>query len=278
MIESMNSLIRDALIEDVGHGDISTNATVPANARCRARVIAKQNGILSGIDVCKSVFQAIKTDMANWTSHSDGDRLKTGDVVASFEGNTRAVLTGERTALNFAQRLSGIATLTAQFVEIVDGTHARICSTRKTNPLMRMLEKQAVVHGGGTNHRFALYDGILIKENHVVAAGGISEAVKQVRESTHHLLRVEVEVTCLEEVDEVLKTSAEVMLLDNMSLEDMREAAQRAQTKGVMVEASGNISLSTVRAVAETGVDVISVGELTHSAPAFDLSLLIENV
>jgi nicotinate-nucleotide pyrophosphorylase (carboxylating) len=201
-----------------------------------------------------------------------------GQDVALFSGVTRAVLQGERVALNFVQRLSGVATFTAKFVAEVQDMGVRICDTRKTTPLMRVLEKQAVVHGGGANHRFALFDGVLIKENHITAAGGVAEAVTRAIKGTHHLMKVGVEVTDLEEFDEALASGADAILLDNMSLEDMREAAERAKGHKVVLEASGNVDVERLRAIAETGMHVISIGALTHSAPAIDLSLEIANV
>ncbi len=274
---AIQPLIRQALQEDIGHGDWTTEAIVPPGARCAVTLRAKQAGVLSGIEVFRGVFEHLGAIAGGWKAQSDGSAFAEGDVVASFKGHTAAVLSGERVALNFIQRLSGVATLTAHFAEAVADTHARICDTRKTTPLLRSLEKAAVVHGGGVNHRFALYDGILIKENHITAAGGLAEAVRRAREAAPHLTRVEVEVTTLEELETALDSGAEAVLLDNMDLETLREASNTAHAGGVLVEASGNITLERVRAVAETGVDLISVGALTHSAPAIDLSLLIQD-
>jgi len=272
----LKQLVLDALKEDIGLGDVTTDATVPADARCRVHLLAKQRGVLSGIEVFRLAFDCVNAGMRDWKAIVDGTHFERGQEVASFEGKTRAVLTAERTALNFVQHLSGVATLTAQYVEALDGLKTRVCDTRKTTPLQRKLEKDAVLHGGGANHRFDLSNGILIKENHIAAAGGIAEAVRKVRNGSHHLMRVEVEVTCMNELDEALDAGADVILLDNMHPDEMRKAVQRARDRKVLFEASGNASLSNVRAMAETGVDVISVGALTHSAPAADLSLLIE--
>ncbi len=269
-------LILDALAEDIGLGAITTDSTVPVKARCRVRLVAKQSGVLSGIEVFREVFEATRSGIRGWTSLDDGSRFEPGQEVASFEGGTRAVLKGERTALNFLQHLSGVATLTSRYVAEIRGLKALICDTRKTTPLLRRLEKDAVVHGGGSNHRFDLSNGVLIKENHIAAAGGIAEAVRKVRNGAHHLMRIEVEVTSLKEFDEAICAGADVVLLDNMRPEDMRKAAKKARGQKVLLEASGNASLTNVRAMAETGVDLISVGALTHSAPAADLSLLIE--
>ncbi len=273
----LRRLIREALAEDVGQGDITTRSTVPRDARCRVRLMAKQDGVMSGIEVFRAVFDTLKARVRQWEAVEDGAGFAPGGLLASFEGNTAAVLTGERVALNFVQRLSGVATLTRRYVEAVEGLGTRICDTRKTAPLMRALEKQAVVHGGGANHRFGLFDGVLIKENHIVAAGGVREAVTKALRGTHHLIKVGVEVTNLDELNEALEAGADSILLDNMSLDMMAEAVRRTANPKVVLEASGNVTLERVRAIAETGVHFISVGALTHSAPAVDLSLLIEN-
>lgn len=278
MKRSLRRLVLDALEEDIGLGDVTTNNTVPPHDRCRVRLVAKQAGVLSGIKVFHQVFECTKASMRDWTAIPDGARFKSGQELASFEGGTRSVLTAERTALNFVQHLSGVATLTARYVAAVEGLKTRICDTRKTTPLLRKLEKDAVVHGGGSNHRFDLSNGVLIKENHIAAAGGVAEAVAKVRNGAHHLMRLEVEASSLKEFDEALAAGADVILLDNMPVDDMRKAVRRARGRKVLLEASGNATLKNVRAMAETGVDVISVGALTHSAPAADLSLLIEAI
>lgn len=277
-MKDLSDLVREALAEDIGQGDITTNATVPADARCQAWLIGKQDGVLSGINVFRHVFEVLEADIREWDGLTDGARFRKGDKIVGFQGRTRAVLMGERVALNFVQRLSGIATLTARYKAALDGLKVRLCDTRKTTPLMRKLEKDAVVHGGGTNHRYALFDGVLIKENHITAAGGIRTAIKRAVEGTHHLMKIGIEVTNLEELREAVDAGADAILLDNMSLEDMRRAVEMVRGKKIVLEASGNITLETVRSVAETGVDLISVGALTHSAPAVDLSLIIKNV
>jgi len=271
-------LIIQALREDVGRYDITTESCVPESAMCRAVLKAKQDGVLSGIAIFRRVFDLTNANVANWTACSDGDRFQQGDRLVQFEGRTRQVLMGERVAMNFIQHLSGVATLTASFVAQVNGTGARICDTRKTTPLFRQFEKQAVRDGGGANHRHSLSDGVLIKENHIMAAGGIRNAMEALRQRAHHLMRIEVEVRNLEEFEEAVAEGADAILLDNMPPEDMREAVTRVSGKRILLEASGNASLDRVRAMAETGVNLISVGALTHSAPAADLSLLIENV
>lgn len=273
----LDAIVRDALLEDIGRGDATTEATVPEDARCKARLYAKQDGVLSGINVFRNVFHQLNASVTGWHAKKDGDRFLKGDDIALFEGNTRAVLSGERVALNFLQRLSGVATLTAAMLDRVKGIDVRICETRKTTPLLRQLEKDAVRHGGGSNHRFALYDGILIKENHITAAGGVGRAVKAAINRSHHLMSVGVEVTNLAELDEAIAAGADVALLDNMNDDQMREAVKFVNGRDIVLEASGNITLDRVRDVAATGVNIISIGALTHSAPAIDLSLEIAN-
>ncbi len=272
------TLVREALIEDIGQGDITTNATVPANVRCKARLYAKQDGVLSGITVFRAVFEDLDAEIKDWHALEDGTQFTVGQDVALFSGITRSILAGERVALNFLQRLSGVATFTAAFVGEVADLGVRICDTRKTTPLMRNLEKQAVIHGGGANHRFALFDGVLIKENHITAAGGVTQAVNRAIKGTHHLMKIGIEVTDLQEFKEALACGADAVLLDNMSIQDMREAAELAKGHKVILEASGNVNLKRLRDIAETGVHVISVGALTHSAPAIDFSIEIANV
>jgi nicotinate-nucleotide pyrophosphorylase (carboxylating) len=263
-----------ALEEDIGLGDVTTAATVAAAARCRAEVVAKAEGVICGLEVMAAVFAALDARVAFTAERDDGDRVSPGDVVARLKGPTRAVLTGERTALNFLQRLSGIATLTAQYAAAVAGTRAQILDTRKTAPGLRALDKYAVQVGGGRNHRFGLFDGVLIKDNHIRAAGGVGEAVARARRAAHHLLKVEVEAQSMGQVTEALQAGADVVMLDNMSPGEVRAAVAliggRART-----EVSGGVTLETVRAYAETGADFISVGALTHSPAALDFSLEI---
>lgn len=274
-MKSLKRLVAGALKEDIGQEDITTARTVPPESRCRVRLLAKQGGVLSGIEVFRLAFELLRADIGEWKAKADGSRFSKGDEIASFKGDTRAVLSAERTALNFLARLSGVATLTAKYMAAVEGIEVRICDTRKTTPLLRNLEKKAVVHGGGMNHRYNLFNGILIKENHIAAAGGIRKAVKSVADGAHHLMKIEVEVASLDEFGEALRVGADAIMLDNMGLEDLREAVRRARKKKVVIEASGNVTLKNVRSIAETGVHVISVGALTHSAPAVDFSLLI---
>ncbi len=279
MQKMIEKLVSDALAEDIGQEDLTTNTIVPPEMRCVARLFAKQDGVLSGSRPFRIAFDLLDAEITNWQQPvGDGDRFQKGDLLISFEGRAQAVLTAERTALNFIQRLSGVATLTTRYVERIADLNCRICSTRKTTPLMRQLEKAAILHGGGANHRHTLFNGILIKENHIMMAGSVSEAIRRAREGTHHLMRIGVEVQTLEEFDEALAAGAEVILLDNMSNDLMREAVRRAADSPVILEASGNATLDRVHSMAETGVHFISVGALTHSAPAIDLSLLIEHV
>lgn len=277
-MKSLRRLLMEALEEDIGQEDITTNRTVPADARCRTRLVAKEAGVLSGIEVFRMSFDLLKAQITDWDSLSDGDRFSKGDDVATFTGNTRAVLTAERLAMNLVRHLAGVATLTSQYVAAVQDLNVKICDTRKTTPLWRRLEKQAVLHGGGSNHRHTLFNGVVIKENHIAAAGGISEAVRRATQGAHHLMKIEIEVENLKEFDEALSVNVDAIMLDNMSYADMRTAVERARGHKVLLEASGNASLDNIRAMAETGVDVISVGALTHSAPAVDLSLLIESL
>jgi len=263
-----------ALAEDVGPGDITTLATVDEAARCRAAIVCKAEGVIAGLPVARATFDTLDPEVLFEGVVSDGERVAVGQAVARVAGRTRGLLTGERVVLNFLQRLSGIATLTARYVAAVEGTKALICDTRKTAPGLRVLDKYAVCVGGGHNHRVGLFDGILIKDNHIRAAGGIAEAVRRARASSHHLVRIEVEAQSLEEVEEAIAAGVDVILLDNMGVADIARAVGIVQGR-CELEASGGVTLETVGAIARCGVDYISVGELTHSAPALDLSLEI---
>lgn len=278
MKKPIEKIVSQALSEDIGEEDLTTNTTVARELRCRARLISKDQGILSGMKPFRCAFELMDADIQDWQGLDDGASFGHGDLLAEFTGNAQAVLSAERTALNFVQRLSGVATLTAQFVGSVNGLKCRICGTRKTSPMLRQLEKQAIVHGGGSNHRHTLFNGILIKENHIKMAGGITEAIRRAVEGTHHLMRIGIEVTNLEEFDEALAASADVIMLDNMSIEKMCEAVERARGQRVVLEASGNATLERVRTMAETGVQFVSVGMLTHSARSIDMTLLIDHI
>jgi nicotinate-nucleotide pyrophosphorylase (carboxylating) len=273
-------LIELALAEDLGHaGDLTCRALVDSAERATVAVVARQAGILAGAPVAQLVFKTIDPEIEWHQSTADGTRLEAGTVIATVSGPLRSLLTAERTALNFLTHLSGVATLTRRFVDAAAGTRASILDTRKTLPGYRSLEKYAVRAGGGTNHRMGLYDGVLIKDNHLAAwtAAGkpISQAVAEARRVLEPGLPVEVEVDTLEQLRDALKTRPDVVLLDNMNLATLRQAvAERdASAAGVLLEASGGVTLETVRAIAETGVDRISVGVLTHSAPAVDIAL-----
>jgi nicotinate-nucleotide pyrophosphorylase (carboxylating) len=272
--EQLHSAVAAALIEDVGSGDLTTDAIVAPAKRCDARLVVKERGTVCGLEAAELAFSILDPQSRFEYLARDGDLIEDAPrIVARVNATTRAVLTGERTALNFVGRLSGIATLTSKYVRAVWGTGAVILDTRKTTPGLRALEKHAVESGGGCNHRFGLADGVLIKDNHLQAAGSISAAICRVRARTN--LPVEVECESLEQVVEALEAKAEAVLLDNMALGMLREAV-RLVAGDARVEASGGITLDTVRAVAETGVDEISVGALTHSASALDVSLELE--
>ena len=265
-------VVAAALAEDVGPGDVTTLAVVPLDANCRAHLRTRAAGVPAGLPVAIEAFRQLDPALEITEHARDGAPMQPGERLLSITGRARPILTAERVALNFVQRLSGIATLTARYVEAVRGTRARIIDTRKTTPGLRLLEKYAVRVGGGSNHRFGLFDGVLIKDNHIVAAGGVAEAVRAARRAAPHSLRIEVETETLDEVREALAAGADAILLDNMPPDTLRRAV--AQIGGrVVVEVSGGVTLATVRGIAQAGVDLISVGALTHSAPALDLGL-----
>jgi nicotinate-nucleotide pyrophosphorylase (carboxylating) len=268
-------IIRNALQEDIGLGDVTTQATIEAGVLSRAELVAKEDFILSGIDVAARVFALLDGEVAFEKLLEDGLAVKRGEVLAWIKGDARVLLQGERVALNLLQRMSGISTLTAAFVKEIEGTGAVVVDTRKTTPGLRVLEKYAVRMGGGRNHRTSLYDGVLIKENHIAAAGGIATAVARARERAPHTLRIEVETRNPAEVEEALAAGADIIMLDNMDLATLREAVQLIDGRALS-EASGGVNLQTVRAIAETGVDLISVGALTHSSRAVDISMLFQ--
>jgi nicotinate-nucleotide pyrophosphorylase (carboxylating) len=268
-------IIQRALEEDIGDGDVTTLCTVPPGAMVDGKLIAKQAGVVAGLEVARLAFFLIDERVRYVRQVTDGDWVEKGTVIAEASGPGRGVLSGERVALNFLQRMSGIATLTRRFVEAVKGTSAVILDTRKTAPGLRLFDKWAVRLGGGQNHRSGLYDMVLIKDNHIAAVGGISETVTRVRECDERGRAIEVEVKNLAELREVLDLNVDRIMLDNMSLEDMREAV-RLTSGRVPLEASGNVSLENIAAVAATGVDFISIGMLTHSVNALDISLLFD--
>lgn len=270
---TVDEAVLRALAEDVGGGDLTTAATVPADARASAVITQKAPGVVFGLDPAEEAFRALDPGVAIERLGPEGVWRESGPVLG-VEGSARAILTGERTALNFLQRLSGVATLTARCVRAVEGTGARILDTRKTTPGLRALEKAAVAAGGGTNHRAGLYDAILIKENHAAIAGGVGAAVSRAAAESPGV-PLEVECRTLEEVDEALAAGAKQILLDNMTVAQLREAVDHVAGRATL-EASGGVTLETLRGIAATGVDFVSIGALTHSAPALDLSLLLE--
>lgn len=266
--------IREALAEDIGAGDATTNSIISPEADGIAQIVSKQKGVISGLTIAQIVFSLLDDEMRFITSLSDGVDVTAGQVLIEMKGSARAILTAERTALNFLGRMSGIATLTSQFVSAIEGTKATILDTRKTAPGLRAIDKLAVRHGGGSNHRAGLYDMVLIKDNHIDSSGSISEAVRRVKDSNIPL-EIEVEAKNPREVQEALDCGVHRILLDNMSPSQMREAVAINNGRAKL-EASGNVTLRNVRQIAETGVDFISVGALTHSAPALDLSMLLD--
>jgi len=272
---ALDRIIENALLEDLHTGDLTTLAVLPEKRAARGRLIAKEPFILAGIDVAARVFDFLDPDTVFSPRFTDGASLTKGDVIAEMSGDAACLLQGERVALNLLQRMCGIATLTARYGEAVRGTRARVTDTRKTTPGLRQLEKYAVRVGGGSNHRFGLYDGVLIKENHIAAAGGITVAVERARAFVPHTIRVEVETETLEQAAEALAAGADIIMLDNMDPEMMRRAVEMIGGKA-LVEASGGVTLDTIGRIAATGVDIISVGALTHSARAMDISMLLE--
>jgi nicotinate-nucleotide pyrophosphorylase (carboxylating) len=273
-LPAVRRLIELALDEDLGRGDVTTQCTVgPSGTRAVADMNARADLVVFGLDVAAAVFAMVDPRIEIARIAADGDRVAAKAVLMTVEGPAASVLAAERTALNFVQRLSGVATLARRYADAVAGTAARVVDTRKTTPGFRVLEKAAVVAGGCGNHRFDLGSGILIKDNHIVACGSVGAAVDRARRTAPHPLRIEVEVTSLAELDQALAAGAEVVLLDNMTPDQVRTAADRAHADGVKVEVSGGVTLETVRAYATAGADLISVGALTHSAPAVDIGL-----
>ena len=268
--------IAEALAEDLGEaGDITTAATVAPDATASGIIAARKPGVVAGLQVAEAAFRTLDPEVSFEVFIPDGGRAKAGQQIARVAGNAGALLTAERVALNFLGHMSGIATLTRTYVEAISGTRAQIIDTRKTTPGLRAFEKLAVRAGGGLNHRFGLFDAILIKDNHIVAAGGIGAALHKAHERSGHMVRVEIEVTTLDELIQALAHNAEAVLLDNMSIATLKEAVAQVAGRAI-TEASGGVNLDTVRAIAETGVDLISVGALTHSAPALDIGLDFE--
>ena len=269
---NIKEFIKTALEEDVGTGDITTLTTIPADREAHGKFLAKESGVLCGVDVAKEVFSTVDPTVEFIPFFKDGDKINKGDIIAEVKGKAQSVLTAERTALNIMQRLSGIAKRTSEACEAVKGTKAVIADTRKTTPCMRVLEKYAVRCGGGSNHRFNLADGILIKDNHIAAAGSITAAVKSARKNAPHTLKIEVEVEDMDMLKEALDAGADIIMLDNMSNEEMAKAAAFVNGRALL-EASGNMGEKDLLEVAKTGVDIISIGALTHTVKAMDISL-----
>lgn len=267
----------DLLKEDLGRGDVTTQATVRGGARGRGRFLAKQDFVLCGLEVAEAVFGTLDSGLQLESRFFDGDYIHAGTEFAQLEGSAAVLLAGERTALNLLQRMSGVATLTRRYVDLIAGTGARIVDTRKTTPGLRLLEKYAVTVGGGFNHRFGLDDGILIKDNHIAMAGGVRRAIELARRSATHLMKIEVEVSNQTQLQDALSARADVIMLDNFDPDEMRRSVEiiREKAPDCLIEASGGVNLETVHRIAECGVDFISVGAITHSATAVDISMKV---
>lgn len=274
-LQHISSHIEKALLEDIASGDITTNALIPEAMESTATIVAKANGIIAGLEIAEKVFRILSPDIIWKPLIKDGDKVKNGDLLVEMSGPFRALLTGERLALNYLQRMSGIASMTGLFVAQVADYGTKILDTRKTVPGLRVLDKYAVKTGGGKNHRIGLYDMVLIKDNHIKVAGGITKAVEQIRRLVPAGTKIEIETTTIAEVEEALEMKADIIMLDNMSTEMMKSCVALIDHRA-KVEASGNMNLDRVREVAATGVDYISIGALTHSVTAFDISMNIK--
>jgi len=273
----IDNILLNALHEDIGNGDVTTSALVPEKHVSNAVIIAKGDFILAGLPFAERIFKLIDRNIKFKAVKKDGGRIKAKTIIAKISGNTGNLLMAERTALNLLQRLSGIATLTDKYVQSVKDLKVKITDTRKTAPGLRFFDKYAVRTGGGCNHRYGLFDGVLIKDNHIAVIGGVGKAVKLARAKVHHIFNIEVEVKTIPEVKEALSAGANVIMLDNMNVDMMKRAVSIIRRKGpdVLIEASGNVTFENVRSIAATGVDLISSGALTHSAPAADVSMKI---
>ena len=274
-MDSIQQLIEIALKEDIGPGDITTDHLIEPNLPGRGTIIAKEPLVVAGLEIVERVFRCLDPDAQLRSEYKDGDAVASGDTIAEVEGRLRALLSGERTALNFLQRLSGVATFVRAHVNELKGKNSRLVDTRKTTPGWRVLEKYAVRVGGAHNHRMGLYDGVLIKDNHIAACGGIKKAVDRIRADVSHLSKIEVEASNLKQVEEALEAGADVIMLDNMSLQEIQEATALIDGRAV-VEVSGNVKKSLLKSLADTGADIISAGALTHSARSVDISMRIK--
>jgi nicotinate-nucleotide pyrophosphorylase (carboxylating) len=273
-MNSIQHLIEIALKEDIGSGDITTDNLIDPQLKGKGLIIAKESLVVAGLNVAKQVFQYLDSEVIFKSEYDDGDFVKKGDMLVNVEGRLRALLSGERTALNFLQHLSGISTLVRSYVNEISDKNIRLVDTRKTTPGLRGLEKYAVRVGGAYNHRIGLYDGVLIKDNHIAAFGGIKKAIDHIRSQVSHLLKIEVEVSDLDQVKEALESKADVIMLDNMTIKQIKEATAFIDNRAI-VELSGGITKSDLKSLSDTGVDIISVGALTHSARCVDISMQI---
>ncbi len=273
-ISDIDRIIINSIKEDMPSGDITTDNIFDESAKSDAKMIAKDSGVIAGLDIAKRVFELLDPEVVFEKQVKEGQWVNKGDIIVTIHGYSRALLKGERTALNLLQRLSGIATKTREYADKIKHLKAKVVDTRKTTPGLRILEKYAVRVGGGTNHRFCLSDGVLIKDNHIKAAGGIKKAIDLVRDKIPHTIKIEVETETIDEVIEAIDGRADIIMLDNMGLDIMKEAVKIINGKAI-VEASGNVNLNSIVNIAETGVDIISVGSLTHSVNAFDISMKI---
>jgi len=270
----IDKIIEQALLEDIGTGDITTKSIIPSNLKAKGIIKTSEEGIVAGLDIVFMVFKKLDSEICFQPKIKDGNKILPGEILAEITGPAQTILKGERVALNFLQRMSGIATITSKFCQEVKDFLVRIVDTRKTTPGLRILEKYAVRMGGGYNHRFGLYDAVLIKDNHIAVAGGIRSAVNSVRKQISHTVKIEVEVENLSQLQEALKVQVNIIMLDNMDLDTMKEAVKIAKGKAI-IEASGGITLEKVQKIAQTGVDLISVGALTHSVKSLDISMEI---
>jgi len=270
----IDKIIEQALLEDIGTGDITSELIIPSNLKAKGIIRSSEEGVVAGLDVACLVFQKLDSEIIFQKKIKDGTKVTRGKVLAEITGPARTILKGERVALNFLQRISGIATITSKFCQEVKDFPVRILDTRKTTPGLRILEKYAVRMGGGYNHRFGLYDAVLIKDNHISVAGGIKSAVNSVQKQISHMTKIEVEVENLSQLQEALEMEVDIIMLDNMNLDTMREAVKIVKGKA-LIEASGGITLDNVREIAQTGVDLISIGCLTHSVKSLDISMEI---
>lgn len=270
----IDKIIKQALLEDIGTGDITTESIIPSNLKAKGIIKTSEEGVVAGLDIVRLVFQKLDSEIIFQEKIKDGTKITRNKALAEITGSAQTILQGERVALNFLQRMSGIATITSKFCQEIKDFPVRIVDTRKTTPGLRILEKYAVRMGGGYNHRFGLYDAVLIKDNHIAVAGGIKSAVNSIRKQISHTVKIEVEVENLSQLQEALKMKVNIIMLDNMDLETMKEAVKMVKSKA-LIEASGGITLEKVREIAQTGVDLISIGALTHSVKSLDIGMEI---